>query len=109
MGMHEEKSGPSSPQRPCTITENSWISIKDVDSGEAFTFCLVPPDQLDAKHGKISVLTSLGAALIGKDVGNLITWQAPSCLRRFEVQSVFRSAHNNDFKGRGGDYETSGR
>lgn len=92
MCLCEEKSCPSSPQKPCTITENSWISIKDVDSGEAFTFCLVPPDQLDAKNGKISVLTSLGAALIGKGVGSLITWQAPSCVRRFELQSVFRSA-----------------
>jgi regulator of nucleoside diphosphate kinase len=90
MCLHEGKGRgyPTSVQNACTIKVNSRICIKDVDSGEVFTFCLVPPDELDAKNGKISVLTSLGAALIGKGVGNVITWQAPSCLRRFRVQSV---------------------
>jgi transcription elongation GreA/GreB family factor len=85
------KKDPSSTQPSYTVKANSKICIKDVDSGEVFRFCLVPPEDHDARNGKISILTNLGAALICKSVGNMITWQAPSGLRRFEVRSVFRS------------------
>ena len=82
---------PSRTQQFSTANANSKICIKDVDSGEVFRFYLVPPEDHDAKNGKISISTSLGAAIVGHGVGNVITWQAPSGLRRFEVQSVFRS------------------
>ena len=82
---------PASTQQPCTVKVNSRLWIKDVNSGEVFTFCLVTPEDLDAKNGKISIQTSLGIALIGKGVGDVVTWRAPSGLRRFEVQSVLRS------------------
>jgi len=91
MYLPEEKDYPSNTQKQYTVKVNSRICIKDVDSGEAFTFCIVPPEELDAKNGKISILTVLGAALIGKSLGDVITWIAPSRLRRFEVQSVFRA------------------
>jgi len=80
-----------SARQPGTIQANSRVCIKDLDSGEVFTFCLVPPENRDAGNGKISIMTSLGAALIGKDVGTVVTWRAPSGLRRFEVESVSRA------------------
>ncbi|GAB6909537.1 hypothetical protein JCM12296A_53820 [Desulfosarcina cetonica] len=89
MYPHEINANLSNPKKKWTVKVNSRICIKDVDSGEVFTFFLVPPEELDAKNGKISILTTLGAALIGKGVGNVVTWQAPSGPRRFEVQSVF--------------------
>lgn len=92
MYLHEVKNYPSSTQQPRAIEVNSLISIKDVDSGEEFIFCLVPPEDLDARNGKISILTSLGAALIGKGIGDVVTWRAPSGLRIFEVQAVSRSS-----------------
>ena len=88
MYLHEVKEYPSSTQQPCTVQVNSRVCIKDVDSGEVLTFCLVPPDQFDSENGKLSILTSLGATLTGKGVGDVVTWQAPSRLRRFEVQSI---------------------
>jgi transcription elongation GreA/GreB family factor len=79
-----------SPMRtnPYSISLNSRVSIQDLDSGERVTFCLVAPDKHDAKKEKISISTSLGAALVGKRVGNVISWQAPSRTRRFKVQWV---------------------
>lgn len=88
MYLHDKKSRPSSTRDPCAVEVNSQICVKDLDSGELFTFSLVSPEDLDSRNGKISILTSLGDALIGKCVGNVITWHAPSGLRRFEVQSV---------------------
>lgn len=79
---------PKSTQQPAAVQASSRICIKDLDTGEVFTFCVVLPEEHDTKAGKISLSTSLGAALIGKGVGNVVIWQAPSRLRRFEVQFV---------------------
>lgn len=88
MFLNEIKEYPSSTKQSCTVQVNSRVCIKDVDSGETFSFCLVPPDQFDTANGKISIQTTLGASLIEKNVGDVVTWQAPSRLRRFEVQSI---------------------
>ena len=74
------------------VTLNNRIVIQDIDSGELFAFFLVEPDRHDAKTGKISISTSLGAALIGKSTGTVVAWQAPSRIRRFEVRSVSQSS-----------------
>lgn len=90
MYLHAVNDDQSIP-RPDTIQANARVCIKDLDSGEVFTFDLVPPEDRDAGKGKISIRTSLGAALIGKDAGTVVTWRAPSGLRRFEVESVSRA------------------
>ena len=55
MYLPEEKDYPSNTQKQYTVKVNSRICIKDVDSGEAFTFCIVPPEELDAENSKISI------------------------------------------------------
>ena len=70
------------------VTGNHRICIQDIDTGEKFTFNLVPPDKIDRKDGEISVKTSLGCALLGQTPGSLIEWRAPSRLRKFVVQSI---------------------
>lgn len=70
------------------ISENNRICIQDIDTGETFTFSLVPSDEMDTKNGEISVKTSLGYALIGHTPGSLIEWRAPSRLRKFIVKSI---------------------
>lgn len=45
------------------------------DSGLERTVTLVYPADADIAEGKISVLTPIGTALIGLDVGQSITWE----------------------------------
>lgn len=68
---------------------NSRIVVEDIDTGEEFSFTLVPPDQLEGKKSRISVTTPLGTAVTGKKVGSVIEWEAPSRLRRLKIQQVF--------------------
>lgn len=44
MRLHEGGGYPASVHSSCTIKVNSRICLKDVDSGDALTFCLVPPE-----------------------------------------------------------------
>jgi regulator of nucleoside diphosphate kinase len=46
------------------------------DNGPGRTVELVYPADADIAQGKVSVLTPIGTALIGLDVGQSITWEA---------------------------------
>ena len=61
------------------------------DTGEDRSITLVFPDEADISAGCISVLTPIGAALIGLSAGQSIDWQSlDGRQHRLTVQSVER-------------------
>lgn len=60
---------------PKVITMNSRARIMDPATGEARTVTLVYPGQEDSLHGKVSIFTHLGAALIGLPEGARMDWR----------------------------------
>lgn len=59
------------------------------DGGEARTVTLVFPAEADISQGRISVLTPIGAALIGLSQGQSIDWTArDGRVHRLTVESV---------------------
>jgi regulator of nucleoside diphosphate kinase len=57
---------------------HSRVAFRDDVTGQERTVTLVYPDEADVTEGRISVLTPVGAALIGLSVGQSIAWQSPS-------------------------------
>ena len=49
--------------------------VEELPPGETKRVTLVYPQQEDSEAGRISVLTPVGAALIGLSVGQAATWQ----------------------------------
>lgn len=63
------------------------------DAGEARTVTLVFPGEADIAEGKVSILTPIGAALIGLSPGKSIDWKArDGRSHRLVVESVGVSA-----------------
>lgn len=60
------------------VTMGSKVEFKDDTTGQARTVTLVYPPDADFGAGKLSVLSPVGAALIGLSVGQSIEWQTPS-------------------------------
>jgi regulator of nucleoside diphosphate kinase len=59
------------------------------DVGEGRTVTLVYPAEADISEGKVSILTPIGAALIGLSVGQSIDWTArDGRIHRLTVESV---------------------
>lgn len=59
------------------------------DSGENRTVTLVFPAEADIADGKVSILTPIGAALIGLSPGQSIDWEArDGRIHRLTVESV---------------------
>ncbi|MQX91451.1 nucleoside diphosphate kinase regulator [Sinorhizobium meliloti] len=65
----------------------------DADNGFAKEVRLVYPGEADIEAGKISVLTPIGAALIGLSVGQSIDWvDRAGKVRRMTIRSVMPQA-----------------
>ena len=60
------------------VTMGSRVRYRDDVTGQQRTVTLVYPDGADIEAGRLSVLTPIGAALIGLSVGQSIEWETPS-------------------------------
>jgi regulator of nucleoside diphosphate kinase len=56
----------------------SLVSFRDDTTGQVREVILTYPDRADIAAGRVSVLTPIGAALIGLSNGQTINWQAPA-------------------------------
>lgn len=63
---------------PTVVTMNSRVEFRDDQTGEVRTATLVYPGDQDITAGKISILTPVGAALIGLEEGQSIVWETRS-------------------------------
>jgi regulator of nucleoside diphosphate kinase len=61
--------------RPSLVRMGSRITFRDDVTDQVRVVTLVYPDEADVSQGKISVLTPIGAALIGLSVSQSIEWQ----------------------------------
>ncbi len=61
-----------------SVTMHSEVTFGDDVSGDERTVTLVYPDAADVGAGKISILTPVGAALIGLSAGQTIEFQTPA-------------------------------
>jgi len=86
--LDEAEVTPASHIEPDVVTMSSQVLVTDLDSGETFDFQVVLPRAADSASGKISVLAPLGMAVLGRSVGQQVTWPVPAGLRRLRVDSV---------------------
>ena len=73
---------------PDVVTMDSEVLVTDIGSGEAFSFHVVFPRSADVREGRISVLEPLGMAVLGRSVGDRITWEVPGGMRTLRVEDV---------------------
>jgi regulator of nucleoside diphosphate kinase len=68
--------------RPGLVKMGSRITFRDDITAQVRTVTLVYPGEADVSEGRISVLTPIGAALIGLSVSQSIEWETQSGGRR---------------------------
>jgi transcription elongation factor GreA len=70
------------------IIFGSTVVILDEVSDKEITYKIVGEDEADIKQGMISFTSPIARALIGKNEGDEIEFQAPDGLKTFEVLEV---------------------
>jgi len=64
------------------------VELEDLDTGTTKVFTLLGPDEADYANGSISLQSPVGSALLGKEVGDEITVDAPRGRISYEVVSI---------------------
>jgi regulator of nucleoside diphosphate kinase len=72
-----------SPEVPGeVVTMYSQVVIADPASGERQKFTLCYPEEAEPQNGFISVCSPLGSSLLGRHLGEQVSWPTPSGAKR---------------------------
>ncbi len=64
------------------------VELEEEESGETVTYKIVGTDEADVKAGLISVTSPLGRALVGREDGDEVTFNAPGGKRVYIINAV---------------------
>jgi transcription elongation factor GreA len=78
----------SSEKRPSVVSVGSTVEIIDTASGERFTYTIVGPVEVDPAQGRISHLSPVGAALMGRAPGDTVRVDAPAGTLHIKVSRI---------------------
>jgi regulator of nucleoside diphosphate kinase len=79
---------PSSEVPPTAVTMNSIVGVIDLASGRIASYSLVYPSDADVDRCRISILTPLGAALLGRSEREVVEVSTPAGVRRYYIQEI---------------------
>ncbi len=78
----------SMPEDQIHILSN--VKVKDITYDEEITFELVSPEEADFEMDKISVISPLGKALLGKKVGDKVTVDVQNGVIEYLILEIFK-------------------
>ena len=70
------------------VVFGSTIELEDEESGNKVTYQIVGEDEADIRQGRVNIGSPIARALIGKDEGDSVEFQAPGGLKRYEIIAV---------------------
>ena len=66
----------------------SWVEFTDLSTNTRMKFEIVSPHEMNLEAGKISLKSPIGAALMGKKVGETAEAQTPSGTLHLRIESI---------------------
>lgn len=80
------------------VTMNSRVRYEDESTGEIRDVTIVFPNEVGASSGTVSVLATVGTALLGLAAGESILWPFPDgTLRRLHVLKLIHQARPDEY------------
>ena len=70
------------------VTLLSTVSFTNLATGAQMSYQIVSPHEMDLEHGKISLKSPIGAALMGGRVSDIVEAHAPAGLLRLRIDSI---------------------
>ena len=70
------------------VVFGATVQLLDVDTDEEITYTIVGENESDCNHGRVSIVSPIARALIGKRVGDEEILNAPKGKRTFEILDV---------------------
>jgi regulator of nucleoside diphosphate kinase len=70
------------------ITMNSRVYLRDVNNQRKTEVTLTYPHEAEPRERKVSVLSEIGIALLGRHENDLVSWKVPGGIGLFEIVKV---------------------
>ena len=70
------------------VTMNSRALLKKLSNHKKFEITITYPEDSDIREKKVSVFSTIGVALLGQQVGEVVSWAVPQGIGRFEILEV---------------------
>lgn len=70
------------------------VWLEDTTTGDLERYVVVGPDESNAESGQISCLSPLGLALMQKEVGATVIWEAPGGDFAYRVVAIGHAPHS---------------
>jgi regulator of nucleoside diphosphate kinase len=70
------------------VTMNSRVLLREISQGRQAEVTITYPQDTDARESKISVFSPIGLALLGRQVGDNVSWEIPSGIGHFEIIKI---------------------
>ncbi len=70
------------------VVFGSTVELIDEETGKEITYKIVGQDEADIKNGMLSFTSPIARALISKNEGDVVEFQAPDGLKTYEVVEV---------------------
>lgn len=89
----EEKLANSEIMDTCNLPNDrvgfgSVVTLENLDNGDTITYQIVGPDESDVSLSKISIVSPLGKALIGKEADEEVTVKTPGGAKRYTILKI---------------------
>lgn len=66
----------------------STVKVKNMNNSKTYTYKIVSPEEADLQKGKISTTSPVGAALMGRKVGEIANAKVPAGVIKFEILNL---------------------
>jgi len=66
------------------------VLVRDLSDDEEIEYTLAPPEEIDIDNDIISIKSPIGAALLGKAVGDVIEVKVPAGVLKYEIKKISR-------------------
>ena len=77
-----------------SVTLLSRVEFTNLATNTRMCFQIVSPHEMDLEAGKISLKSPIGAALMGKKVGEIAQAQVPAGTLRLRIESITQTTHS---------------
>jgi transcription elongation factor GreA len=66
----------------------SWVEFTNLSTNARMKFEIVSPHEMNLEAGKISIKSPIGAALMGRKVGDIVEAHVPSGTLRLRIETI---------------------
>lgn len=76
------------------VTVDTNVKVKELESGEEFSYKLVAPAKARRKNNTLSILSPIGVAILGYTQGAVVQWEMPEGVKQYQIQEVIKLSSN---------------